>query len=212
MKWTESATKHWSTRTAVSNTEILSPPNKYTFWTASIWHGTWHIHLWKVLQSRSYCIGCISPLSRYIVWMHSRPTRMQSSIWWLHSCIAQLHTLNTVLIAQCRVQLSAHYAQLYHAQRYQACARYHARRYRAVLTKNLESFPLLLLLLTASPAWLSAVLNQDSCFLFFGFSFFFSNFVECLKNIEISLWLGERGHKIVPDISLRRALQDNLIS
>ena len=68
-----------------------------------------------------------------------------------HCTTAQLHTLNTVLIAQCRVQLSAHYAQLYHAQRYQACARYHARRYRAVLTKNLESFPLLLLL-TASPA------------------------------------------------------------
>ena len=112
MKWTESATKHWSTRTAVSNTEILSPPNKYTFWTASIWHGTWHIHLWKVLQSRSYCIGCISPLSHCVDALHSRPTRMQSSIWWLHSCIAQLHTLNTVLIAQCRVQLSAHYAQL----------------------------------------------------------------------------------------------------
>ena len=115
MKWTESATKHWSTRTAVSNTEILSPLNKYTFWTASIWHGMWHIHIWKVLQSRSYCIGCISPLSHCVDALHSRPTHMQSSIWWLHSCIAQLHTLNTVLIAQCRVQLSAHYAQLYHA-------------------------------------------------------------------------------------------------
>ena len=95
MKWTESATKHWSTRTAVSNTEILSPPNKYTFWTASIWHGTWHIHIWKVLQSRSYCIGCISPLSRYIVWRHCTADQHacspQSDGCTLHNCTRWTH-------------------------------------------------------------------------------------------------------------------------
>ena len=56
----------------------------------------------------------------------------------------------------------------------------------AVLTKNLESFPLLLLL-TASPApSLRAVLNRllsESRWIYWG-----NNFVECLKKIESYVW------------------------
>ena len=54
---------------------------------------------------------------------------------------------------------------------------------------------------------LSFLLISESRWIYWG-----NNFVECLKKIESYVWRGGGGHKIVPDVSLRRALHDNLIS
>ena len=111
-------------------------------------------------------------------------------IGWPRSATAQQHnTHNSLLSAKCALCSSPHTLQS--GQHTIHCWLSRARRYRAVLTKNLESFPLLLLtLLRSFTTTLTPSCIKSAIFL----SLFFSeyrriykgnHFVECMKKIEI---------------------------